>query len=114
MGEAQGRAQWPFGPPEMVGPTFSCWLAYNERVARGWESKSVEEQIGATEAEKEARARPRLTEFERERQARKESLLLSRARIIRDIEAARNERYRALLERTLAHVDAELARFENS
>ena len=83
-------------------------------MARGWESKSVEEQIDTTEAEKEARAKPRLTELERERKARKESLILSRARIIRDLEAVRNERYRALLEQTLAHVEAELARFEAS
>ena len=99
---------------EMAGPDLSRWLDYNDCMARGWESKSVEEQIDTTEAEKEAQAKPRLTDFEREQNARKESLMLSRARIIRDLEAARNERYRALLEQTLAHVEAELAKFEAS
>jgi hypothetical protein len=83
-------------------------------MARGWESKAVEEQIGATEAEREARAKRALTASERERQTKKEALLLSRTRIIKDLEAARNERYRALLERTLAHVESELAGFETS
>lgn len=81
-------------------------------MARGWESKAIEEQIGAIEAEKEAKAKPALTDSERERQLRKEGLLLSRTRIIKDMEASRNQRYRALLEQTLAHIDAELAKFE--
>ncbi len=89
-------------------------LAYNEWMARGWESKAIEEQLGAREAEKEARAKPKLTAAELEQRARKEGLQLSRARIVRELEAARNEGYRALLERTLAHLDAELARFETS
>lgn len=81
-------------------------------MARGWDSKSVEEQIDATRAEKEARAKPSLTDLERERKKRKEGLLLTRTRIIKDLESARNERYRTLLERNLAHVDSELAKFE--
>jgi hypothetical protein len=83
-------------------------------MARGWESKAIEEQLGAREAEKEARAKPQLTADELAKRARKEGLQLSRARIIRELEAARNQRYRALLERTLAHLDAELAKLETS
>jgi hypothetical protein len=91
-----------------------CRLAYNKHMARGWESKAIEEQLGAREAEKEARAKPQLTADELAERARIEGLQLSRARIVRELEAARNQRYRALLERTLAHLDAELARFETS
>lgn len=83
-------------------------------MARGWESKSVEEQIDATKAEKEARAKPTLTDLEREWKRRKEGLLLSRTRILKDMESARNPRYRALLERNLAHIDIELAKLEIS
>jgi hypothetical protein len=83
-------------------------------MARGWESKAIEEQLAASEAEKEARAKPALTASEIERQMRKNSLQLSRLRILKDLEAARNESYRVLLERTLAHLDAELAKFESS
>jgi hypothetical protein len=82
-------------------------------MARGWESKAVEEQLGAIEAEKEARTKKKLTTAELERRAQKEGLQFSRTRIMKDLEAARDERYRALLERTLAHLDAELAKFDS-
>jgi hypothetical protein len=83
-------------------------------MARGWESKAIEEQLAASEAAKEARTKPALTASEAERQVRKNSLQLSRSRILKDLEAARQQGYRALLERTLAHLDAELARIEAS
>ena len=83
-------------------------------MARGWESKAIEDQLAANEAEKEARAKPFLTDQEIERQTRKNSVQLSRSRILKDLETARNEGYRALLERTLAHLDAELAVIESS
>lgn len=89
-------------------------MFYNKSMARGWESKAIEDQLAANEAEKEARAKPSLTASEIERQTRKNSLQLSRVRILKDLEAARNEGYRALLERTLAHLDAELATIESS
>jgi hypothetical protein len=83
-------------------------------MARGWESKAIEEQLAASETEREARAKPTLSAYEMERRARKNSLELSRSRILKDLEAARNEGYRALLERTLAHLDDELAKFESA
>ena len=83
-------------------------------MARGWESKAIEDQLAASEAEKEAKAKPFLTASEMERQTRKNSLQLSRVRILKDLESAHNEGYRALLERTLAHLDSELARMESS
>jgi hypothetical protein len=91
-----------------------CLLIYNGSMARGWESKAIEEQLAASEAEREARAEPTLTAEEMDRRARKNSLELSRSRILKDLEAARNENYRALLERTLAHLEAELATFESA
>ena len=77
-------------------------------MARGWDSKSVEDQIGAAEEEKAARRKPTVTAEERERQSRRAGLLLSRAKILTDLEAAADPRYRTLLERTLAHLDAEI------
>ena len=77
-------------------------------MARGWESKAVEDQIAAAEAEKQVRERPELSSGERARLARREQLLLSRARIVSDLKAARNDRHRAMLERALADLDAEL------
>jgi hypothetical protein len=45
---------------------------------------------------------------ERERQSRRAGLELSRAKILKDLAGASDPRYRALLERTLAHLDAEI------
>jgi hypothetical protein len=81
-------------------------------MARGWESKAVEDQIGAAEAKKEAEARPVLTPAERELQSRREGLLLARARIVSMLGAARDERHLAQLEQALAHADAELEALE--
>jgi hypothetical protein len=78
-------------------------------MARGWDSKSVEDQIVAAEEEKASRRKPAVTAEERERQSTQAGLLLSRAKIVKDLEAAADPRYRTLLERTLAHLDAQLA-----
>jgi hypothetical protein len=81
-------------------------------MARGWESKAVEDQISAAEAREEARAKQALTESEIQRRKRKEGLLLERARITREMQEGHKRRYLVLLERALAHVEAELARLE--
>ena len=77
-------------------------------MARGWESKSVEDQIAAAEAGRTASVGRDLTPAEREHHAKTMALVLSRARIVRDLETTRNPRYRALLERSLAYIEAEL------
>lgn len=91
-------------PPLAVtsGAAIMCHMA------RGWESKAVEDQIAAAEAERQTGERPELTAAEREVRGRREQLLLSRAKIVSDLGAARGERHRALLERALAHLDAQL------
>ena len=87
-------------------------LRYNCCMARGWESKAVEDQMGAAEAEREARARPTITAEEAALRERRNGLLLSRSRTVDSLAAARDPRYRALLERSLEHLDAELAALE--
>ena len=81
-------------------------------MARGWESKSVEDQIGAAEAERELRDRHQVSSEERERNERHQSLLLSRALIVSRIKAARNPRHRAQLQVALDQLDAQLREFE--
>ncbi|MFY9556229.1 MAG: hypothetical protein WAV20_26605 [Blastocatellia bacterium] len=83
-------------------------------MARGWESKAVEDQIGEAEARKEIRRKRRLTPEETERNKRRDALLLERARIVRDMEKAYMRRHLVMLERGLAHIDAELAKLEQS
>lgn len=77
-------------------------------MARGWESKSVEDQIGAAEAAKEDRAKRHTSEREREHENRRQALLLSRTQIIGRLKAATNPRYRAQLEQALKHLEAQL------
>jgi hypothetical protein len=77
-------------------------------VARGWESKAVEDQIAAAEERKAAPARARTPE-EVERESRRQGLLLSRTKIVRDIENARDDRYRASLQKALDFIDAQIA-----
>ncbi len=81
-------------------------------MARGWESKSVEDQMSQAESDKRDRGKQALTPAERERQTQRDGLRLSRARTLSALQTACDTRYRALLERTLAHVDEELARLD--
>jgi hypothetical protein len=77
-------------------------------MARGWESKSVEAQIEAAESRRPGRAGRQTTE-ELERLRQRESLELSRTRVLHDLAAATNPRYRAMLEAALAHLEIKIA-----
>lgn len=81
-------------------------------MARGWESKSVEDQIDNAKADRDAQATLRLSAKDRERQTRKQSIRLSRSRIVSLLETTNSARYRAQLERTLEHLDAQLRELE--
>jgi len=81
-------------------------------MARGWESKSVEDQIDAAKADRDAQIKPRLTEEQRAQSELKQSLRLSRAQTLRRLQAATNDRYRAQLQSALDHLDAQLAQCE--
>ena len=82
-------------------------------MARGWESKSVEDQIGEALAHKEARQRQTLTAEQIEQLRSKDALLLERTRLIREMERAYKRRHLESLERGLAHIEAELAKLES-
>jgi hypothetical protein len=76
-------------------------------MARGWESKSVESQQ-SEDAERRKEQRTPLTPEERERKRKRESVELSRRRVLADLEAARSPVRRASLEQALAFLDEEL------
>jgi hypothetical protein len=82
-------------------------------MARGWESKSVEDQIGDAQAEKDVRSKPFLSPEEREQQTRKQSLLLSRSQILGRLKVAQSARYRAQLKSALKHVETQLKEFDS-
>jgi hypothetical protein len=77
-------------------------------MARGWESKSVEDQIAASEDRKAAAARKVRTADEVVLESRRQGLLLSRTKIVRDIESARDERHRAALQQALDYIDGQI------
>lgn len=82
-------------------------------MARGWESKSVEEQMDAAESRKAAAAQPRLSEAQLRVQRERESLELSRGRILRELEAARHPRHREQLSQALSFLDEQLSKLKN-
>ena len=79
-------------------------------MARGWESKAVEDQIN--EADERARraeaAQENLSPQERARLQQLESLKLSRARTLDQLERATNRAYREMLQKTLRALEAEI------
>lgn len=77
-------------------------------MARGWESKDVESQIEERESVRAAKLKERPPE-EIALERKRESLLLTRTRLLAELQAAGNPRYRALKEQALAHIDAQLA-----
>jgi hypothetical protein len=76
-------------------------------VARGWESKSVEEQ--QSQLAVPTKHGPSLTPEELARQHRIEGLMLSRKRVLQQLEGALNPRHRALLQAALTELDGQLA-----
>jgi hypothetical protein len=76
-------------------------------MARGWESKSVEDQIASAD-ERRATVKPAMSPDAIERESRRAGLALSRAKIVRDLENARDQRHRTILQQALDYLDAEM------
>jgi hypothetical protein len=84
-------------------------------MARGWESKSIEAQIDMAEARRSAVPRKKTVVSENlELIRRKETIILSRTRVVRELESSQNPRYRALLSKALADLDAQLTTLPGS
>lgn len=84
---------------------------YNRKMARGWESKSVEAQ----QAESEEQFRPqrfKLTAEDAARIRHRETLRLSRQRVSQQLETTQNPRHRKLLQDALADLDRKLTDLE--
>lgn len=78
-------------------------------MARGWESKSVESQMEAAEDRLQRSNALALSAAQHSLQRERESLELSRTRVVQDIASAGNPKYRALLEQSLRFLDEKLA-----
>ena len=82
---------------------------YNLCMARGWESKAVEEQ----QAEARSTPDPTKVRLEPEQVAKlkeRQGLFLSRQRVLQQLEAAQNPFHRKMLEAALGDLEARLAR----
>ena len=77
-------------------------------MARGWESKSVEEQQSA--ATTEVASKQRLTPEEAALKQARDALDLSRRRVIQQLQSVQNPRHRQMLESALSELDARRAR----
>ncbi|MGI8990021.1 MAG: hypothetical protein ACR2I2_10610 [Bryobacteraceae bacterium] len=73
-------------------------------MARGWESKSIEDQIDAADRRKSEAAPRRPTPEEIER----ESLMLQRKRVLEVIERSQNPRYVEQQRKALAYLEGKL------
>ena len=80
-------------------------------MARGWESKSVEAQIGFAEVHHTSKPRKAPSPESLELIRKKETILLSRTRVVRELGNAQNPRYKAVLTKALADLDAQLSTF---
>jgi hypothetical protein len=80
-------------------------------MARGWESKSVEQQQ-EERLEQSTSLGAVISPEQRERNRKREGLNLSRKRLTRQLETASNPRHRQMLQAALADLDHQLASFQ--
>jgi hypothetical protein len=78
-------------------------------MARGWESKEIESQIESAESRRAAVRHAPLNDEQIRNQQQRESLEMSRTRVLRDLETVTHERYREQLRSALKHLDQKLA-----
>ena len=82
-------------------------------MARGWERKSVEDQIQERDAKtSESFLQQKLTPEELQRRNKREGILMARTRTLSSLQAACGGRYRGHLEQVLADLDRQLAELE--
>ncbi len=77
-------------------------------MARGFESKSVQEQWQDAEAAADMKKKPKRSAEQMELDKKREGFELSRRRIVNELEAATNDRRREQLKAALAHLDGEI------
>ncbi len=82
-------------------------------MAKGWESKSVEDQIQESQAAENENPKRQFTPEQMEAHRRKEVLLLSRARVEKDLTSSQNPRYRDQLAKALSDLDAQISKMKN-
>jgi len=77
-------------------------------MARGWESKSVADQIEDAEFREADAQTARASLEDRERKQRLESLLLSKSRVLQQLERAKHPAHRTVLLNGLKAIEKEI------
>jgi len=77
-------------------------------MARGWESKSVEEQQSA--ANTQVASKQRLTPEEAARKQERDALELSRRKVLQQLQVVQNPLHRQMLESARVELEARLTR----
>lgn len=77
-------------------------------MARGWESKSVEQQQ-AEVADRHTPSRPNLTAAQQRLTRECESLVLARKSLVSQLENSAHARHRLMIEQSLAEIDRQIA-----
>lgn len=80
-------------------------------MARGWESKSVEQQQAEMAEPRKAAPSP-LSPQQQERERKREGLVLSRKRLMQQLQSANHPRHRHMLQQALAELDRQLSAFQ--
>jgi hypothetical protein len=83
-------------------------------VARGWESKSVEAQQAEAGTQSNQQHSRKLSAAEAAALREKESLRLSRQRVVQQLQVSQNPRHREVLEQALADLEAKLSALDKS
>ena len=81
-------------------------------MARGWESKAVADQIEEGESRHAQSREAAVSPVERQLKERRDSLLLSKSRLLQQLERATNPAYRNVLLNGLKSVEKELEEIE--
>ena len=81
-------------------------------MAKGWESKSVEDQIQNSEERESGQGRAQVTPAQAELRRRRNLLLLSRTRVQTELSTATDQRYRDQLSRALTDIEAQISALE--
>jgi len=77
-------------------------------MARGWESKSVEDQIEAGKQDPQTAGKRKLTVEQAEQKRRYDVLNVARTNLLRQLESASTERYRKLLQDGLRSLEQQI------
>ena len=78
-------------------------------MARGWETKFVESQIESAETSNQESSRDDHQDADRMR--RHQALLLSRSRVLQQLQVSQNPRHREMLNQALSELESQLAQF---